>query len=217
MNLKKIKCVIVDFDETLYSNGVWIDEAEFFAKYLDDRNLLPEVVGWKEKTKYLQKKYPTYHIIKQIFAYLHENGVDDSDFRKFKHDNICEIRGEDTVFIKPQIIKELAKFYPVYILSDSDIPYIEFYLKEAGIDKKFFAGIYANTYDDEGYTKIPVMRRVLDETGLKPEEIIMIGDSQNSDIRPAKLVGFQTKHVKSVYETEELLQEFINLKSSKKI
>ena len=33
MNLKKIKCVIVDFDATLYSNGDWSREPEFFGKY----------------------------------------------------------------------------------------------------------------------------------------------------------------------------------------
>ena len=128
-----------------------------------------------------------------------------------------DVRTKDTVFINPKVIKELSKHYPIYIVSDSSQIYLEFYLKEAKIDKSWFAGIYSNTYDDETYSKIPVMKRVLTETGLKPNEIIMIGDSENSDIKPAKLLGFQTKHIKSVFETTDILQEITNLKSSKTI
>ena len=42
----------------------------------------------------------------------------------------------------------------------------------------------------------------------------MIGDSEKSDIQPGKLLGFQTKLVKTVYDTEEILQNLVNLKSS---
>lgn len=217
MNLKKIKCVIVDFDSTLYSNGDWSKEPELFGSFLEENNLLPEISGWEAKLEYLQKQYPSFHIIKFIFAYLHDNGIDDSGFRKFNDEHICEIRGKDTVFINPKIIKEVSKYYPIYIVSDSAVPYIEFYLDYAKIDKKAFSGIYDNKYDDETYSKISVMKRVLDETGFKPNEVIMIGDSENSDIKPAKLLGFQSKHIKTVFETEEILQELVNLKSSKKI
>lgn len=217
MNLKKIKCVIVDFDATLYSNGDWSKEPEFFGNYLVEKNLLPEISGWEAKLEYLKKQYPGFHIIKLIFAHLHDNGIDDSDFRKFNNEHICEIRGKDTVFINPKIIKAISKHYPIYIVSDSAVPYLEFYLDYAKIDKKYFSGIYDNQYDDETYSKISVMKRVLDETALKPNEIIMIGDSENSDIKPAKLLGFQTKHIKTVFETEDVLQELVNLKSSKKL
>ena len=217
MNLKKIKCVIVDFDATLYSYGDWSKEPEFFGNYLVDRNILPEISGWEKKINFLQEKYPPFHIIKFIFAYLHDNNIDDSDFRKFNNEHICEIRGENTVFIKPEIIKEIAKHYPIYIVSDSSVPYIEKYLKFAKIDKKLFSGIYENEYNDETYSKISIMKKVLIESGVKPNEVIMIGDSEASDIRPGKLLGFQTKLVETVFETEQILQDLVNLKSPKTI
>ena len=97
------------------------------------------------------------------------------------------------------------------------MPYIEFYLDYANINKNDFTEIIDNKYDDEGYTKIPMMKKVLRDTNLKPDEIIMIGDSEMSDISPAKLVGFQTCLVNTVYDTEKILQDLINLKASKKI
>lgn len=217
MNLKQIKCVVVDFDETLYSNGDWLNEDKFFGKYLEIEDLLSEFETLKEKVEFLEKKYPGYHIIKLIFAHLHENGIDDSGFREFIDKNIYEIRKENTIFIRPEIVSEIAKYYKIYIVSDSSVSHLEYYLDYARIDKKAFSGIYNNKYDDEGYTKIPIMKKVLKETGLRSDEIIMIGDSENSDIRPAKLMGFQTKHIKSVSEVEELFQELINLKSPKRI
>ena len=215
MNLKKIKCVIVDFDETLYSYGD--SSTEEYEDYLVEKNLLPEIPDKYEKGKYLKKIYPNYHSIKAIFAYLHDNNMDDSEFRDFYNRVVWDVRTEKTVFIDPNVIKELAKYYPVYIVSDSSKKYLEFYLGEANFDKNWFTGIYSNTYDDETYSKIPVMKRVMNETGLKPNEIIMIGDSENSDIKPAKLLGFQTKHIKNVFETTEILQELTNLKSPKTI
>ena len=215
MNLKKIKCVIVDFDETLYSYGD--SSVEEFEDYLVEQNLLPEIPDKYEKGKYLKKIYPNYHSIKAIFAYLNDNNLDDTGFRDFYNNVMWDVRTKDTVFIKPKIIKELSKHYPVYIVSDSSKKYLEFYLKESKIDKSWFTGIYSNTYDDETYSKIPVMKRVLTETGLKPNEIIMVGDSENSDIKPAKLLGFQAKHIKSVFETSDVLQELTNLKSPKSV
>lgn len=214
MNLKKIKCVILDFDSTMYSGGDWSHEGECFGNFLVEQNLLSEIGDSEDRINYLYDKYPQYHLIQCIFAYLHENGLDDGIFRKYNDDVICEIRGENTVFINPKIVANLAKYYKVYIISDSSVPYLEFYLNHAKIDKKNFQAILSNEYNDEGYTKIPMMKKVLKETGLKSDEIIMIGDSEKSDITPAKLVGFQTFLVDHVSETEKILQDLINLKNS---
>ncbi len=217
MNLKKIKCIIVDFDETLYSDGDWSGGFEFFGKYLTQQNLLPEIPDVMNKFRYLINLHPEYnnHIIKAIFAYLNDNNIETESFRKFFKDNIWYVIGEKTRFIDPKIILEVSKFYKLYIISDSSLPYLNFYLEHAEIDKNSFDGILSNNYDDEGYTKIPMMKRVLEETRLKSDEIIMIGDSEDSDIKPAKLIGFQSCLVESVDDTLKILQDLINLKSSR--
>lgn len=214
MKLNKVKCVILDFDGTLYSDGDWSNEPKLFGEYLLKKNYLPEHKTWEDKMAQLEKMYPNYHIIQQVFAFLHDNGIDDSEFRKFNDDNICEIRTDSIVFIKPETIEELAKGYLVYMISDSAIPYLKFYLKHAGVDEANFKKILSNEYNDEGYTKIPMMKNVLADTGLSPEEVIMIGDSEKSDIIPAKLLGIQTHHVKHVSETEKILKKLIRFKNS---
>lgn len=213
MNLKKIKCVAIDFDNTMYSYGNWQDEDVLYARFLEQQNYLPELKTGKEKLDYIEKLYPNYHLIQRMYAYMHDNNIDDKDFRKFNDENISDIVKEDTVFINPEIIDKLAKNYKIYVISDSQVTYLEHYLKYAKIRLDNFEAIYSNEYNDEGYTKIPMMRKILKETGLKPNEVVMVGDSEKSDIVPAKLVGFQTYHVKDVYDTEEFLQKLIDLKA----
>ena len=215
MNLNKIKCVVLDFDGTMYSYGDWSNEPKLFGSYLVSKNYLPECDGWENKMARLAEIYPQYHIIQQMFAFLADNGIDDSEFRKFNDENICEIRTNEIVFLKPETIDKLAESYKVYIISDSAIPYIEFYLDHAKIDKSKFQAILTNEYRDEGYTKIPMMKQIIKETGLSPDEIIMVGDSERSDIVPAKLLGIQTHHVKVVEETEKILKKLIRIKNSK--
>lgn len=215
MDLKKIKCVVLDFDGTMYSDGDWSNEPKLFGQYLLSKNYLPEFETADAKMAHLDEIYPNYHIIQQMFAFLKDNGIDDRDFRKFNDENIYEIRSDNIVFLKPEAISELAKSYKIYLISDSAVPYLEFYLDFAGIEKRNFEAILSNEYKDEGFTKIPMMKKILAETDLKPAEVIMIGDSEKSDIVPAKLIGFQTCHVKHVSDTEKILKKLIRIKNSK--
>ena len=112
MKLNKIKCVVLDFDNTMYSYGEWANEDILTERFLHEQNLLP---GIENKVEYLSKLYPQYHIIQFVFAYLHDNNIDDSAFRKFNNENISEIRKPETVFIKPEIIKEISKKYKLFI------------------------------------------------------------------------------------------------------
>lgn len=208
MKLNKIKCVVLDFDNTMYSYGEWANEDILTERFLHEQNLLP---GIENKVEYLSKLYPQYHIIQFVFAYLHDNNIDDSTFRKFNNENISEIRKPETVFIKPEIIKEISKKYKLFMISDSFKSYLLYYLDYAKINKDWFDDILQNQYDDEGYTKIPMMKTVLEQTGLKPEEIVMVGDSEKSDILPAKIVGFQTYHVKDVFDTEKFLNRLLEV------
>lgn len=208
MKLNKIKCVVLDFDNTMYSYGEWANEDILTERFLHEQNLLP---GIENKVEYLSKLYPQYHIIQFVFAYLHDNNIDDSAFRKFNNENISEIRKPETVFIKPEIIKAISEKYKLFMVSDSFKSYLLYYLDYAKINKDWFDDILQNQYDDEGYTKIPMMKSVLEQTGLKPEEIVMVGDSEKSDIMPAKIVGFQTYHVKDVFDTEKFLNRLLEV------
>ena len=61
-------------------------------------------------------------------------------------------------------------------------------------------------------TKTPYMKKIIDETGFAPNEILMVGDSYQNDIIPAKQLGMQTYLVNTVDETEYIFNKLASLK-----
>lgn len=86
-------------------------------------------------------------------------------------------------------LDRLRKKYKIYLLSNISTPYTKAYydLKlDQYIDKPFFSC-------DIGYRKPQKesFESVLKDTGLKPSEVIMIGDSLGSDFNGAQGVGIK--------------------------
>ena len=209
MELEKIKCVILDFDNTMYSYGDWTRGDALTEEFLKEQKILP---GVENKLEELKKIYPDLHLYQRVFAYFRDNGLDDGVYRKFNNERIPDIRTKDTVFIKPEIIEKISKKYKLFMISDSFLSYLLYYLELNKIDKDWFDGIYQNNYEDDDYTKIPMMKKVLTNTGFKPDEIVMVGDNELTDIVSAKSLGYQTYHVKDVFDTENFLNELIKFK-----
>ena len=147
MRKNKIKCVVLDFDNTLYSNGKWGGENDFYERFLIQENLIP---GVDKKAEYLLKKYPQYHILQAIFAHMHEHNLSDEPFRKFEATQIYNMIKDDTVFIDSKILKELSKKYKVYMLSDSSREWLDHYMDIGGIDKSVFEA-YNLQYQQSSY------------------------------------------------------------------
>ena len=146
MELEKIKCVILDFDNTMYSYGDWTRGDALTEEFLKEQKILP---GVENKLEELKKIYPDLHLYQRVFAYFRDNGLDDGVYRKFNNERIPDIRTKDTVFIKPEIIEKISKKYKLFMISDSFLSYLLYYLELNKIDKDWFDGIYQNNYEDD--------------------------------------------------------------------
>ena len=206
MDYSKIKCVVVDFDNTMYSGGSWSEEDGFYDKFLEQEKFLPE---GKRNVAYVMSLYPKYHSLQAIYGYMQDHGLDDTPFRKFEATQIYNFIDERTVFIEPALVTELAKYYKVYLLSDSSKEYLDKHMKTAGIRKKDFVKVMSNQYIPGDLTKTPMMKQILKETKLKPEEIVMVGDSELCDKEPAEKLGFQTFVVDNVFDTSNFFEKLI--------
>ena len=65
-------------------------------------------------------------------------------------------------------------------------------LKKAGIDSKLFSKIVVSSKED----KKKIYQQILRETKKQPDEIVVIGDRPNLDLRPAKELGCITIHIR---------------------
>ena len=203
MNAKNIKCVIFDFDSTLYVNGNWADEDGYWQGYLDYAGITDITVDE------ICKKYSSPHKMRSLCKYTRELGIDDSIFFKYCDDFLYDMTNDNLRVIDNNLLEELKKYYQIFLLSDSTPGYLDYYMKEFGINKAVFTECISNNYDANDMSKYPLMIKVLNQMSCKPNEIIMVGDSAMFDIEPAKKAGFETFKVDSLEDTEKIIKILI--------
>ena len=90
----------------------------------------------------------------------------------------------------PQLLRRLkTKGYQIGIISNIPNPHFD-HLKRYNVKKYFDAVVYSY---EVGMTKQnpEIFTVALSYLGIKPSEAVMVGDSMNSDIRPAEALGIK--------------------------
>ena len=208
-DLSKVKVVITDFDLTLYSYGNWDNSDEYYFKYLKENNLVPKTM---KSMKEIRVMYPNMHAMKSTFCYLKDNGIDNAGLFKYLTENIYDIITDKTQPIDTEILQRLTEKYPTYLITDSVEKYIDHYLEVFKMQKSWFKKCVSNDYKVKPYSKARFMKKIMIEEGVEPYEVLMVGDSLECDIKPAKRLGFQTFHVQNVEDTEKLFLELAKQK-----
>ncbi len=210
LNLEKIKCVITDFDRTLYS-GARNDETEgYYLDYLKSRGILPK--SRKTLGKILEKR-PVYHNLQCVVEFMKNKGLPLDDFFEYMGQVPYDFVVPGMEIVDGKIIEKLSKKYKLYLLSDSSVGYIDYYLDLFKYKKNWFFECISNTYEHEDMSKKFYMAQIIKSTGLEPDEILMVGDSERFDIETAQSLNMQTFLVKDVHDTEYIFNELIDLKN----
>jgi HAD superfamily hydrolase (TIGR01549 family) len=90
-----------------------------------------------------------------------------------------------------EALKELSQEYKLYIVSNTDCFAADKVLKKYGLDQYFNRVFWS--YDVGLIKTNPQMfKQVLQELELSPEEVVMVGDSIESDMLPAQNAGIKT-------------------------
>ena len=137
------------------------------------------------------------------------------------HENAEEL--SDMLFeqwVKPPIFEDAKEFFdhspiPIYILSNIDKEDINAAIDYHGLDP---AGVFTSE-DAKSYKPCrKIFDMALQKTGLKPNEVIHIGDSIGSDVKGAKSMGIRAlwlnrsdKEVPSGVKSISTLDEAIDL------
>ena len=75
----------------------------------------------------------------------------------------------------------------------------------------WFFRLISNDFSSYDLSKVPFMAEIVRNGGYMPQEVIMIGDSYNHDIVPAKKLGIQSVHVKDVSDTEFVIRNLLSV------
>jgi len=206
IDLKNIKVIIFDYDWTLYNGkifGVWekyvdngftkifqnlngITKADFIKKYDITNNLMSE------------------HIVK---SFIQEFGSGKMWVDYLKN-NVYDIYNEHLTYLDNETLHKYADLCPLYIVSNSQVNTIKYQLNIAKVDQTVFSGIYSNDFDTFDLTKIPVFKKIIEKEHIKPEQLLVFGDSIQNDIDTAKSIG-----AKAIYAPKlQIIKDFINKK-----
>lgn len=204
LNVSKIKIVVFDFDETLYSGGDWSRYFRYCTGALIEKGLFekPEDV-FEEFAKYFDE---TERFGLRVAKYLKMKNMDIGFYRDYLNDHIYDIGLDHVEAIENKLLLELKKKYKVFMLSDSPRKHIEFYMDKFGFSKEAFDEIYLNTFREGDFSKSVYLKQIMEKYGVQPDEILMVGDSEISDIKPAKELSIQHFHVHSLDDTKNVVK-----------
>lgn len=212
MNLKSIKSVVFDFDETLYSGGDWSGYGKYVYEMFVELNMFGSVA---EAERALSEKYPTESDAGiKVLRYLLDNNLPTNLISEYNSSHFYDVGLDRVQRINVELLSKLSRQFDLYIVTNSSMQYLTKSLKKLGISKGLFRAILGNEFDQNDTTKAVCLKRVLEISKQKPEEILMVGDDEYLDIEPAKKLGFQTFLVKNVKDTEKIIGKLLQIKQA---
>ena len=187
--MKDLKVIVFDFDDTLYIGKVWGN----FRQY--NLEVLKTILSDEEAEKLLQEsiennngKIENDHIV----LTLRKHGFDDKKYVDNLCDNVYIHPSEPTDIIDDEFLKELRQKYHLYICSMSTQNYLKKYVEKYKINPKYFRGIYSADLKNEDTSKMLILKRIIEEEKVSPNEVLMVGDDYVRDIISAQKVKVNT-------------------------
>ena len=107
--------------------------------------------------------------------------------------------------VNTTFLKQLCKDHTVYIVSNSLSNHIKHYMKVLGISHSWFKGVYSNRFMKKDMTKKPYYKKIIERENCKPNEVYVFGDSNKSDIVPAKELGMNGYEIPSATMIPEIV------------
>lgn len=202
-----VKVVIFDFDDTLYYGVDWSFWYQRVKDFFDVHfsHLSPE-----EKTKLLAEFHVEYECMTdfdvcQILIAKEGNAAAWLSYRE----SFPLSEEEKNATVVPQ--ETIEKFrcdgkVSLYIVSNSRLKEIYNFADEMGMDLSIFKHIYVNEFNENDLSKRKYYQQIMEAEGVQPKEVLVIGDSYQSDILPAKKLHMQYYLCENGFTYEEIME-----------
>lgn len=211
--LKKVKAIAFDFGGTLDIPGVhWFDylwsilskgietggaiitEMEYYDAYVfAERRMevetIPENLSFRD-TLALKFTFQFEYLTKNEILDLTEDGIK-SLSSLFADSVYTDI--QDNLELSKRVVRELSGRYKVYIVSNY-YGNLKKILGDADI-LPYVTEVFDSTIVGIRKPDPAIWRMALEESGCKPEEFLIVGDSMKNDILPGESLGCHTIHL----------------------
>ena len=199
--MEKIKCVIFDFDETLYSSSNRQGYLDFLKKAVTE---LGGKTAAEADRLLTQAGFTLTNKPASFNSQLSTFGITREQWDSFKINN-CYIADPKGVEILPnELYRELRKKCRLFIVSNEFLQHIEAKAAIYGIDLSVF-----DIYVSAGGSKKPIYERVMKDCGVTANQVLVIGDRMKVDIEPMLELGGNGALVRDVKEVKDLIGKLL--------
>ena len=211
------KVFIFDFDGTFYSGEHKFDNVEqnivenrrkFLSKLNDEQYqiICKENPRWESAVTgndivrcmiRLMKKYKDWDITIE-------------DFYNWQNDFIYDIVIDENQTVDSEFMKKLCNEYSVYVVSNSSLKHIYYYMEKLNVDTGWFKAVIGNEFKKEDPSKQHYYKEILEREEAKPYNVYVFGDSVESDLTPAIRLGINAFYVDNANNIKKLAYKVIN-------
>ena len=187
---QNIKVVVFDFDGTLYKDIDWTGFSEFFIDSI--REMFPQLTKNQFEDMLARHNVSSESVMEDIARVfkLEKNStkqfVDFLDTIKFEG-NFTKAKA-----FPKRLLEDLSQNYRLFILSNSSGPNIQFVSQKINLNLTPFEKILSNRFEVDDLSKTKKLKELLIELNISPNQVLMVGDSIENDLNPARNLGMQT-------------------------
>lgn len=197
----KIKVIVFDFDGTLYSvDDLSVMWQEYCNKCI--RTMFSELSD-AEYNKLLFNENFKKITFNNAISLLKKHDKMEKLF-EYRNKTNLEIDISKTMAFSNEELNKFARKYTLYIVTNNVQKGIEDISNQLGLDLTKFKKIYINDYK-HGVGKEWYYKEIIKKEKIKPEELFVIGDDIETDIKPAIKLGGSGVCVKDCNFTMEEL------------
>lgn len=216
IDVSKIKGIIFDYGGTLDTGGdhwsevIWAawqqagvaaDKAEFREVYVYAERELARTLHILPHHNFHDLLYIKMQIELQRLTEMGHFAPEEVDGMAKKIAGICYASARASVDKAKPVLEALSKKYPMVLVSNF-YGNVETVLKDFGVDK-YFKKVIESAVVGVRKPDPKIFTLGVEALGLKPEEVLVFGDSYSKDIIPAEKAGCQAMWLKGKGWTKE--------------
>lgn len=220
-NKENIKCIIFDFDATMYySPTVMVDYVNYIKKTIMTLSSHNE-----RETKKLMKQNGftlTNKSAPSFTSSCGKFGVKKEDWDRYRIDNFVEVDYSKATSISNNFLKALSKKYSLFIVSNEVDKNIKYKAEKLGIDLSYFTAIVGSSPEEILNQKTATSKSIkyldiMKKYNFDISNVLVFGDRLKVDIEPIIELGGSGIQVTHPKEIEEFCQAEFSLPKPKKI